>query len=252
MYSLHPVTTDDVTAFLSECTTNASERRAVQRGAVGLQWLERGDSRAPDLVSHALATFLAEQRPSFVLFEISLTNWEAQIDRGVGMLLRPPARLLIDAGMERALAQRFPIRLDHTKGMMGGAFVPPHLIGQLERLLEDRLERHLRRLVEANLDAVANMGLMLQALAYAREQGTGLLEAIDVVDDLDPSMRVVVADRKRLPRELRSRLEVKAKPPRRPGLLARMLGAKDPIADEQARIRAFSSGHQASDDAPVS
>ena len=33
--------------------------------------------------------------------EISLTNWEAQIDRGIGMLMRPPARILIDAGMER-------------------------------------------------------------------------------------------------------------------------------------------------------
>ena len=123
MYSLHPVTIEDVSLFLSECAANESERRSIQRGAVGLQWLERGDSRAPDLVSHALAAFLAERQPSFVLLEISLSNWEAQIDRGVGMLLRPLARLLIDAGLERALAQRFPIRLDHAKGMMGGAVI---------------------------------------------------------------------------------------------------------------------------------
>ncbi len=96
------------------------------------------------------------------------------------------------------------------------------------------------------------MGLLLQALAYARENGTGLFEAMDVIDGLDGSARVVVADRKRLPKDMRSRLEEAANPPRRPGLVARMLGAKDPIAEERARIRAFSSGHQSSDDAPVS
>ena len=35
------------------------------------------------MVGHALATYLAEQRPCFVLTETSLTNWEATIDRGV-------------------------------------------------------------------------------------------------------------------------------------------------------------------------
>lgn len=238
MFSLHPVTIDDVRTFLAECAASADVP-----GARGLERLRRGDSQGTDMVGQALTAFLAERQPSFVLTDISLTNWEAQIDRGIGMLMRPPARILIDGGMERPLAQQFPIRLDHNAGYMAGAYIPVHLMSQFAELLESRLERHLRRLREAELDPVANMGLLIEAAAYAREHRTGLIEAIGAVDSLAPGTPVFFADRRRLPKELRKRLEEAAKPPKKPGLVARLLGARpqpdatgierrSPISDE--------------------
>jgi hypothetical protein len=221
VFSLHPVTVADVSEFLAIAASSTDAP-----GALPIEMLRGGDSRGPELLGLALAAFLANRRPSFVLIETSLTSWEAQIDRGVGMLLRPPARLFVDAGLERSLAQQLAIRLDHAGGRMAGAFVPAHLVGQLEDLLEDRLERDLRRLREAELDPVANMGLILQAVAYARANQTGLIEAIGATDGMDPGARVVVADRSRLPKDLRKRLEAAAKPPKKPGLIARLLGGR--------------------------
>ena len=234
MFSLHPVTTSDVVEFLSACAAGTSER-----GAAGLEMLTRGDSRGPAAAGVALAEFLAARQPSFVLTEISFTNWEATIDRGLGMLLRPPARLLVDAGLDREIAKQFPIRLDHNGGMMAGAYVPAHLIDQLHTLLESRLERQLRRLTEAELDPVANMGLMLQAVEYAHQHGTGLIEAADVVDGLGRSFRAVVADRKQLPKSLRARLEATARPPRKPGLMGRLFGANEAAKLADAEMQAF-------------
>jgi hypothetical protein len=215
------VTVTDVSDFLAVAAQNTD-----CAGGFSIEMLRRGDSRGPNLLGLALATFLANRRPSFVLSETSLTSWEAQIDRGVGMLMRPPARLFIDAGLERSLAQQLAIRLDHDAASMAGAVVPAHLVGQLEDLLEDRLERDLRRLREAELDPVANMGLMLQAVSYARANETGLIEAVGVTDGLGPDAQVVIADRSRLPKDLRKRLEAAAKPPKRPGLVARLLGGR--------------------------
>jgi hypothetical protein len=239
VFSLHPVTIDDVRAFLAASDTNADEY-----GARGMERLRRSDSRGTEMVGQALATFLAGRQPSFVLTEISLTNWEAQIDRGIGMLMRPPARILIEAGMERSLAQQFPIRLDHNAGSMAGAYVPARLMDEFAALLESRLERHLRRLREADLDPVANMGLLLEAAAYAGEHRTGLIEAAGVVDGLPPGTPVVIADRKRLPNELRKRLEEAAKPPKKPGLVARLRGARpQPEANGFERAPAASDEH---------
>ena len=184
VFSLHPVTVTDVAAFLE-----GAERGDNALGARALELLRRGDSRGPDQLGEALTTFLADRHPIFVLTEISLTNWEAQIDRGIGMMMRPPARLFIDAGMERPLAQQMSIRLDHNAGSMAGAFVPAHLVGQFDGMLEERLQRHLRRLREAELDPIANVGLLLQAVAFAKSNGTGLIEATGVVDALDPGRR---------------------------------------------------------------
>jgi hypothetical protein len=228
-----------VRAFLAASDTNADEY-----GARGLEWLRRRDSRGTGMVGQALAAFLAGRQPSFVLTEISLTNWEAQIDRGIGMLMRPPARILIDAGMERSLAQQFPIRLGHDAGSMAGAYVPAHLMEQFAALLEARLERHLRRLREAELDPVANMGLLLEAAAYARENRAGLIEAAGVVDGLPPGTPVVIANRKHLPKELRKRLEEAAKPPKKPGLVARLFGARpQPNANGFERASSASDEH---------
>jgi hypothetical protein len=221
VFSLHPVTVADVSEFLADVAISANSP-----GAMSIDMVRRGDSRGPDLLGLALATFLANRRPSFVLSESSLTSWEAQIDRGIGMFLRPPARILIDAGLERPLAQTLAIRLDHSGGSMAGAFVPAHLIGQLRDFLEERLERDLRRLREAELDPVANMGLMLQAVAFARANQTGLIEAMGVTDGLEPGAQVVIADRSRLPKDLRKRLEAAARPPKKPGLVARLFGGR--------------------------
>jgi hypothetical protein len=248
LFSLHPVTTEDVRIFLTESAAGASDNESIRRGSLGLASLSSGDSRGAGMVGHALATYLAEQRPCFVLTETCLTNWEATIDRGVGMLLRPPSRLLVDAGMDRGLAQHFPIRLDHNGGMMAGAYVPAHLVSQFEALLEQRLERELRRLIEAELDPVANMGLMLQALGFARREGTGLIEAMDVVEFLSPSTPVFAADRKRLPKELRTRLEAAARPPRKPGLMTRLLNPRSAETQLEARMREFQASEHVPDD----
>ncbi len=70
---------------------------------------------------------------------------------------------------------------------------------------------------------------MLEASAYAADRGLGLYEAADVVvpgvaASEPPGLRLVAPDRKRLERDLRRRLEAAARPPKEPGLLARMLG----------------------------
>jgi hypothetical protein len=243
MYSLHPVTVNDVKRFLAQCGNPADERPSLRRGALGQEWMRCGDSRGPDLVSHALASFLAEEQISFAFEETNLTHWEASIERGIGMLLRPPSRLFVDAGMDRADAQRFPIRLDVGKGGMAGSYIPAHLIEQLEGLLESRLERQLRRMIEAEIDPVANMGLVMQAVKYARDNAVGLLEASDVVDSGIPMKHVVVADRKQLPPALRKRLETAAKPPRKPGLMARLLGGRTQALQMQADARRFEGGN---------
>ena len=224
MYSLHPVTVDDVRSFLTECGEQSGRSDAVRQGSMGLERMERKDARGPDLASHALASYLAERRPSFAFEELSFSKWEAMIERGVGMLMRPPSRLFADAGMTRDLAQRFPIRLDHGRGAMAGAYVPAHLVPELAAMLEDRLERQVRRLIEAEIESVATMGLMLEAVGYAHSQGTGLIEADEVLRAGVQVNAVYWADKRRLPEELRKRLEAATRAPKKPGLISRLRG----------------------------
>jgi hypothetical protein len=47
---------------------------------------------------------------------------------------------------------------------------------------------------------------------------------IDAPQATPPGARVVYPDRKRLPKDLRRRLEESAKPPKQPGLLSRLMG----------------------------
>jgi hypothetical protein len=188
-----------------------------------------GDERGANALSYGLAQALAAVQPSFFHPGVSLTAWEARIDRGIGMLMRPPSRLFVEAGLDVVSARTMPIRLDLSRGMMGGAFVPARLIPDLARLLEARLERTMRRLIDAEFDGVAVMGLVFEAANYARRHGVGLYEAIDVVlpdapEAMPPGARVIVAERRRIDPDLRRRLEAAAKPPKKPGLLARMLG----------------------------
>ena len=90
------------------------------------------------------------------------------------------------------------------------------------------MERLARRIAEAEMDAPALLGSLMQAAAYAAERGYGVYEAVDVVvpgvpESAPPGLRLVVPDRNRLDRALRARLEEAARPPREPGLLARLL-----------------------------
>jgi hypothetical protein len=143
------------------------------------------------------------------------------------MLLRPPSRLFADAGLETTAARAMPIRVDAAGGMMGGAFIPPVLTPQFHDLLEQRMDRLARRMAEAEMDAPALLGSLLQVAAYAAERRLGLFEAIDVIvpdvpESAPPGMRLVIPDRKRLDRDLRKRLEEAARPPKEPGVLARL------------------------------
>lgn len=208
-------------------------KQAIEEACRGYEAAQQGDERGANLVSQGLGRFLAAAHPSFVGDGVAPTVLEARIDRGVGMLLRPPARLFGDAGLETKAARSMPIRLDLGRGGMGGAHVPARLVPDLERLIEARTVRLLRRLSEAELDAVPTLGLLIQACAYARERGFGLYEAMDVFapwtpGGSPPGAAVVWADRSNLEPALRRRLEEAAKPPKRPGLIRRLFGRRSP------------------------
>jgi hypothetical protein len=223
--SLHPVDPELVAAYVRALQTETHPgtlQLAFRRAA-------EGDQRSLDLLTHGLGHSLLVEHPAFFHQGLSLTGWEARIDRGIGMLMRPPARLFLDAGLDPATARLMPIRLDLSKGMMGGAYIPARLLPDLEELLNNRLERSVRRLVDAELDPVAVMSLLLQAVEYARSNGLGLYEAMDVVTPdvggaLPPGARVVVFDKKRVDSSLRKRIEIAAKPPKKPSLFARVSG----------------------------
>ena len=209
---------------------------SIAEGENALRRIERGEESGVYGLTHALGSFLAERQPSFAHPGLSLSTWEARVDRGAGMLLRPPSRLLIDAGLDPAIARRIPIRLDMSRGMMGGAYLPARLVGQFDQMLELRMERTLRRLIEAEWDGVAVLGLMIELTSYCRANGYAMYEAMDVVSPdgvgSGSSARVVTADRKRMDKTLRMRLEVAAKPPKKPGFFARLTHRGEPSDPE--------------------
>lgn len=203
--------------------------RELERARRGYQRaLERQrDEAAANAISLGLARLLAAVEPVYYVPDMGFTQIEARIDRGLGMLLRPPSRLFADAGLEMAAARAMPIRLDASGGSMGGAYMPPALTEQFREQLESRMERLARRMAEAEMDGPAYIGQLLDVAAYVCDRGLGLYEATDVfvpgvAESLPPGLRLVQPDRKRLPRELRTRLEAAARPPREPGLIARL------------------------------
>ncbi len=187
------------------------------------------DEAAVNAISLGLARMLSVTQPVFFVPDMGFTQIEARFDRGLGMLLRPPSRLFLDAGMETRVARTMPIRLDSSGGSMGGAFLPPSLTGQFRELIEARMERLARRMAEAEMDGPAYIGQLLDVAAYVADSGLGLYEATDVfvpgvLESQPPGIRLLQPDRKRLPKDLRLRLEEAARPPREPGLFARLLG----------------------------
>jgi hypothetical protein len=205
--------------------------REIDRARLGYARAETGNEAGANAVSFGLARMLGAAEPVFFVPGLGFTQLEAKFDRGIGMLLRPPSRLFGEAGLETIAARAMPIRLDASGGMMGGSFMPPAQTPRFRDLLEQPLDRLARRMAEAELDAPAFLGTLLEASAYAADRGLGLYEASDVVvpgvsASEPPGLRLVVPDRKRLERDLRQRLEDAARPPKEPGFLARMLGRR--------------------------
>lgn len=215
--SLHPVTVDDARAFLAEIAVAPPRRLAA---------VPETSNGYPAAFGHAFASFLADRDVSFVMPGVSLTTWEARVDRGVGMLLRPPSRLFVEAGLPIEAARRLPIRLDAGGGMAAGAYVPAALVTQLEAFLTDKLDRQARRLADAEVDAVPILGLMLEAVAHARASGAGLIEAVDVAGIAEVRGGMVLPDAARVDKALRRRIEAAIKPPKEPGALGRLLGRR--------------------------
>jgi hypothetical protein len=218
--SLHPLDANMVGAYLDRIRAAAPQSDSLHSGA---------GEQGVNVLTLGFARFLAEGSPVFVHDGLSLTTFEARIDRGVGMLLRPPSRLFMDAGLDASIACAMPIRLDLQQGNMGGAFVPARLIPQMRTILDERMQRILRRLDEAEYDGVAVLGLLIEATDYAAARGLGLYEAIDAISPYHPASwppgaTVLAADPKRLDRDLRKRLETAAKPEKQPGLIRRMFG----------------------------
>jgi hypothetical protein len=231
--SLHPLDLGVVDAYVAALNGDSSAQfsawanRELEQAQRGYQRAKDGDEGGAIAVGFGLAKLLSEAQPSFFHDGLSLTNWEARIDRGIGMMIRPPSRLFIDAGLDTVAARTMPIRLDLNRGIMGGAFVPAHLIDQLDEQLDTRLERLVRRMVEAELDAVPMMAMMLEAVQHAKRAGLGLLEAIDAIspdapEAWPPGANLILADKRRIEPELKKRLEQATKPPKKPGFISRL------------------------------
>src|SRR5579884_1388288 len=240
--SLHPIEPEVARRYVAALTGGATgEELAPAAPAWGERLLaqaRRGYERAlagsesgADAVSFGLGQVLATVEPSFVLPSAGLTIWEARLDRGVGMLLRPPSRLFDRLGLDERVARMMPIRLDLSRGTMGGAFVPDRLVPDLLRFMESKTDRELRRLAQAELDGVAVLGTMIEACRYAAARGLGLYEVMDAItaeapEANPPGARIVVADRKALDPALRRQLEEAAKRAKPPGFFARLLGRR--------------------------
>lgn len=157
-------------------------------------------------LTSGLALAMAEAHPTFYYDGCGLTPWEAMIDRGVGMIMRPPARIFVDHGHNPYLIDAMPIRLDlQGGGPMAGAWIPPHLIPKLHQMIETRLDLWAKRIHEAELDPYPLLTTFHMATEEAMKQGLGLIESLDV---LPPGSRVVeTPDRKKMDPAMRERIQ---------------------------------------------
>ncbi len=214
--SLHPVSSEMVADFLAslpngvevDLTTDSSQ-----------QALTRG-----------LGSWLAGRQPVFAADGLSLTGWEARIDRGISMMLRPPSRLFAEAGMAPERVRRLPIRVDLYGAVMGGCYIPAHLIPHVEERLDQKLAVTVRRMIEAELDPVRLQSVMMAAARYARENGLGLYEVSGLIDSQDPHSwppgGVVVSQP--VDPEVLERIDAVLRPPKPPGRVKRLLGRLNP------------------------
>lgn len=216
--TLHPLDLELVHALVAE-------HRPVAAGA----GVRRSEADANRLTSE-LARRLATHGPIFTHQDTGLSFWEAQVDRSFGMLLRPPSRLFMDAGLPNWEAHAMPIRLDPQLGRMGGAWLPGRLVGKALEDFDAHLERSVKRLVAAEMEPLQVVGVMRQALEYARERGVGLFEAQDLIGPEgqgEPGWAVVRCERRDLDKDFVEKVIAYATPPKKPGLLKRMFGKTD-------------------------
>jgi hypothetical protein len=229
LVSLHPLPEGAVSSFLQLIAGGQSADGTTAAGFASQFWfrsLAQNPSPRPNELSFGLAAWLATWQPVFAQRGLSLSSWEARVDRGSGMVLRPPSRLFIDAGLDPDLARRMPIRIESGDSMMGGAWIPARLMPEYLERLDRNLERSVRRLNEAELDGAALMGLMYETGRYATGRGAGLYEAIDLLDPADsgtwpPGAHVIT---RTTDKELIERIRIATQPPKEPGLIARLLG----------------------------
>ncbi len=236
--SLHPLDDAVLARFIAAVTGDAPPEAAwepwwPEQMPALLDRMRRGDERAANELTLRLAYALGRQHPSFAAPGFGLTIWEARVDRGVGMYLRPPARLFREFGIGLDVLRAMPIRVDTNLGLMGGAYVPSHLMPKVKDILETREQRIARRLREAEYDPVVGLALFAEAVDYALERGYGLYEALDAVGPGGEAVfggEVIIGSRDRVPKAERKRIEDLSKPPKKPGLLKRMLGRDDPAS----------------------
>jgi hypothetical protein len=196
-----------------------------------LERMRAGDERASNELTLRLAYALGTEYPTFAAPGFGLSLWEARVDRGVGMYLRPPARLFRDLGMDMEVVRTMPIRVDTNLGLMGGAWVPPHLLPRVKELLQSREQRMARRLREAEMDPVVALSLFNEAVDFALSRNLGLFEAMDAVGPGGEAVfggEVIVGSRDRVAKSERKRIDELSQPPKKPGLLKRMFGGASP------------------------
>lgn len=215
--TLHPVSVELVRDYLSSAEAKSATLHLVGQG--------RPASRHMNALTYGLAVWLTQRAPVFAGDGFSLTAWEARVDRGLGMMLRPPSRLFLDAGFDEAISRSLDIRLDMTGTAMGGAYIPPHLIDQSAEVVDRHLERSVRRMIEAEMDATNMQCTLTEALRYASANQHGLYEASGVLDPYDsgswPQGSQVVTGSK--DKELLERISRASEPDKEEGLVRRSL-----------------------------
>jgi hypothetical protein len=196
--SLHPVSDTLAAAYVQQLKLDSmhfpgqsdaggSEIRG--RESIGSNGIPRAglDDRQLQQVGFGLAQFLALEHPTFAGQGLALTSWEARVDRGIAMLVRPPSRLFADAGLPVQIARRIPIRLDLGEGMMGGGYIPARLMPQAQEMVYRNIKRSVRRMIDAEMNATTLQALMMEAVDYAAASHLGLFEAVGLVDFSDPA-----------------------------------------------------------------
>ncbi len=241
--SLHPIDPETVRRYVAAIHGERPGSLLDEAGSGALRddaiRARAGDERAASRLTYGLARALGQGNPIFTHDAFGLSFWEAQVDRPMGMLMRPPARLFIDAGLDAAAARTMATRLDFQMGMMGGAYIPARLIDQAHQLLDEHMERSVKRLMAAEYDPMASLGLMYEAVSYARDHAMGLFEALDVIGPDGEGLSgatVLRPDRKRLDRNVAERIAAYRQLPKKPGLIQRMLGRGGSLASVNGHL----------------
>jgi hypothetical protein len=108
--TLHPYDPAFVVRYVAAVTGNltagellpaasAWAEREIERVRLGYARAQTGNEAGANAVSYGLARMLGAVEPVFFVPGLGFTQLEAKFDRGIGMLLRPPSRVLGDSCM---------------------------------------------------------------------------------------------------------------------------------------------------------